>query len=96
MEKKSKLATLLMKVEASVSTESGEDTFVSLNDSLAKNLRSVYGAGNGDCSGNGSCDNNGTCKNNNSCNGNGTCVNPATGIEDTIGSSSTGSSASNL
>ncbi len=74
MEKNSKLARLLLQVEASVSTGSGEDTFVSLNDSLASNLRSKLGAGNGDCSNNESCDNNGTCKNNYTCNGNGTCT----------------------
>lgn len=85
MENKSKLAALLLKVEATVSTDSGEDTFVSLNDSLAKNLRSAYGAGNGDCSNNTSCDNNGVCYNNQSCNGNGTCKQPKAVIDVPIG-----------
>ena len=75
-----KLAQLLQKVEANQANESQDELF-SINDELAKNIRAVYGGGNGDCANNTSCDNNGTCKNNGTCNANGTCVQPATGIE---------------
>jgi hypothetical protein len=74
MEKKSKLTALLLKVEASTSPGSNEDIFVSLNDSLAGNLRSKLGASNGSCLNNGSCSNNGGCQNNDICNSNGSCV----------------------
>jgi hypothetical protein len=67
-----KLAELLQKVEANQANESQDELF-NINDELAKNLRAVYGGGNGDCSNNTSCNNNGTCHNNPSCNGNGTC-----------------------
>lgn len=67
-----KLASLLHKLEGQ-QNQLQDDQFVSINDELAKNIRAVYGAGNGSCSNNNSCDNNGTCNNNPSCNGNGTC-----------------------
>ena len=70
-----KLAELLQKVEAS-QTNDAQDQLFSINDELAKNIRAVYGGGNGSCSGNNSCDNNGSCTNNGTCNGNGTCNNP--------------------
>jgi hypothetical protein len=68
-----KLAQLLQKVEANQGNETPDQLF-SINDELAKNIRAVYGGGNGECSNNGSCDNNGSCKNNDTCNANGTCT----------------------
>lgn len=68
-----RLAQLLQKVEAN-EANANQDQLFNINDELAKNIRAVYGGGNGDCSNNGSCDNNGTCKNNDTCNANGNCT----------------------
>lgn len=69
-----KLAELLQKVEANQASEAQDDQLFSINEELAKNIRAVYGGGNGECSNNDSCNNNGTCKNNYTCNGNGSCI----------------------
>ena len=68
-----KLAQFLQKVEAR-QDENQDDQLLSINDEMAKNIRAVYGGGNGVCNNNGSCDNNGSCSNNTSGPGpNGTC-----------------------
>ncbi len=64
---------LLTQVETPEIAE--DDELVSLNDELAENLVSVYGAVNAICAGNGACSNNAVCFGNGSCPGpNGICI----------------------
>jgi hypothetical protein len=69
-----RLSLLLVKLEAAKRNETEEDQIVSINDELAKNIRAVYGSGNGVCQNNTDCSDNGSCHNNGTCHGpNGTC-----------------------
>jgi hypothetical protein len=65
-----KLRSLLNGIEEGSSvTKCSDDSFVSLDETMAQNLRANYGG----VVANSSCGNNSTCSNNGSCYGNKTC-----------------------
>jgi hypothetical protein len=69
---KNKLRSLLKSTEEGSSvTKCSDDSFVSLDETMAQNLRANYG---GNVS-NGTCGSNDTCTGNGSCIGNGVCAN---------------------
>jgi len=68
-----KLRSLLKQMEENSAIEKvSQDSFLSLDESMAQNLK-AYGGKNGTC--NNTCNNNGNCTNNGTCEGNGVCIN---------------------
>ena len=70
-----KLRSLLKLMEENTSIEKvSKDSFVSLDESMAQNLRATYGGKNNTaCSDNTTCTNNGICSGNGYCNNNTKC-----------------------
>jgi hypothetical protein len=74
-----RLRALLSKCNDSLENERlSDDTFVSINESMALRLRATYGGtvNNNACANNSGCSNNDNCSGNTECYGNFNCIDP--------------------